>query len=507
MYRFIYYLVILFYPCLLFATTSHENSTKQNKELTAFPGAEGFGRLTTGGRGGEVYWVTTLEDGNHKGTLRHAVSQKGPRTILFNVAGTIFLEKDLRITEGDITIAGQSAPGKGICIAGYPVNLSADNIIIRYLRFRVGDLGEGEPDGFMGRDAKNIIIDHCSISWSVDETCSIYGNENSTVQWCMITESLRQSDHSKGKHGYGAIWGGTRASFHHNLLAHHESRVPRLGPSVSTQKNEHVDMRNNVFYNWAGGGCYGGEGMHVNIVNNYYKPGPATQNNKVKYRIVAIGIRTTEYVTGRNGRPNAWKPMEHVWGRFYIDGNVIEGNSEVTQDNWTKGVYEQIDKEGNDSTFTEQIKKEIRLTKPLESGIVTTHSAQEAYDLILVQAGCSRFRDTIDARIIEEVKTGTTTYFGSRSTDAATFPGLIDSQEDVKPHGAISAWPNLTSDKEGTAPVTDSDGDGIPDDWERKNNLNPFDKKDGNRTNLSREGYTNLEFYINSLVDGSFNKL
>ncbi|HQI43666.1 MAG TPA: pectate lyase, partial [Dysgonamonadaceae bacterium] len=260
--------------------------------VCAFPGAEGFGRYTTGGRGGEVYYVTTLEDDNDEGTLRYAIAQKGPRTIIFNVAGTIFLKSNLRITNGDITIAGQSAPGKGICIAGGPVTLNSNNIIIRYLRFRVGDKTEGQPDGLGGSQNKNVIIDHCSISWSVDECCSIYGGENLTVQWCMITESLRTAGHSKGKHGYGAIWGGSKASFHHNLLAHHESRVPRLGPHVSTQEREYVDMRNNVFYNWAGAGCYGGEGMKVNIVNNYYKPGPATPKNKISYRIAAIGVRT-----------------------------------------------------------------------------------------------------------------------------------------------------------------------------------------------------------------------
>ena len=472
--------------------------------VCAFPGAEGFGRYTTGGRGGEVYYVTTLEDDNDEGTLRYAIAQKGPRTIIFNVAGTIFLKSNLRITNGDITIAGQSAPGKGICIAGGPVTLNSNNIIIRYLRFRVGDKTEGQPDGLGGSQNKNVIIDHCSISWSVDECCSIYGGENLTVQWCMITESLRTAGHSKGKHGYGAIWGGSKASFHHNLLAHHESRVPRLGPHVSTQEREYVDMRNNVFYNWAGAGCYGGEGMKVNIVNNYYKPGPATPKNKISYRIAAIGVRTTEYCTSKDGKPNDWKPMEHIWGRFYVDGNVIEGNEEVTNDNWTKGIYEQIDSENNDNTFTEQAKKDIRLSVPLETDIVTTHSGQKAYELVLAYAGCSRFRDDIDTRIVEEVRNGTASYLGSRSLDAVNYPGLIDSQDDVKPYGAVSAWPELSDDNSKDYSIIDSDGDGMPDKWELMNNLNPFDQSDGNETNLSKEGYANLEIYLNSLVMENF---
>lgn len=356
--------------------------------LVAFPGAEGFGRYATGGRGGKVYHVTTLQDGLEKGTLRHAVMQKGARTIVFDIAGTIFLNNNLRIVSGDLTIAGQTAPGQGICIARYPVTIQADNIIVRYLRFRVGNEGGGEPDGLGSTDCKNVIIDHCSISWSVDECCSVYGGENLTVQWCLISESLRTAGHAKGRHGYGAIWGGDKASFHHNLLAHHESRVPRLGPRPSTQQREHVDMRNNVFYNWAGNGCYGGEGMKVNIVNNYYKPGPATPKNQpIRYRIASIGVRTTKYCHRADGSPNVWHPMEHVWGKFYVTGNVIEGHPEVSRDNWTKGIYEQIDKNACDNTFTDQVKQDMRLSEPLFADVITTHEAEEAYNLVLKKAG------------------------------------------------------------------------------------------------------------------------
>ncbi|WP_239063404.1 pectate lyase [Bacteroides sp. 51] len=463
----------------------------------AFPGAEGFGRYTTGGRGGKVYHVTTLKDGMEEGTLRHAIAQKGPRTIVFNVAGTIFLDKRLPISNGDLTIAGQTAPGQGICIARHPVTINASNVIIRYVRFRVGNEGGGEPDGLGGSDNKNIIVDHCSISWSVDEACSIYGNENTTVQWCLISESLRMAGHGKGSHGYGGIVGGHKASFHHNLMAHHESRTPRFGPRPRTQDRELVDMRNNVIYNWAGHGCYGGEGMHVNIVNNYYKPGPATPTDSpVGYRIAAINIRTKAYI----GNSQTWAKMLHVWGRFYVDGNVIEGNPEVTKDNWTKGMYEQIDNSKNDNTFTDQVKKEMRLSTPLETDVITTHTAQQAYELVLAHAGCSKERDIIDTRIIEETRNGTATYTGSVSKDANRLPGLIDLPSDVKPQGAASPWPELSNGNVKADDIKDSDGDGMPDVWEIAHKLNPNDASDGAATSLNKEGYTNLEVYLNSLV-------
>ncbi len=470
--------------------------------LPAFPNAEGFGRYTSGGRGGKVYHVNTLEDGMQEGTLRHALMQEGRRTVVFDVAGTIFLNRGLRIMNGDLTIAGQTAPGQGICIARYPVTINASNVIVRYIRFRVGNEGKGEPDGLCCMDSKNVIIDHCSISWSVDETCSVYGGENLTVQWCLISESLRTAGHSKGSHGYGAIWGGAKASFHHNLLAHHESRAPRLGPRPGTQDREYMDMRNNVIYNWAGHGCYGGEGMKVNIVNNYYKPGPATpRKGNISYRIAAVGIRTTQYCHKKDGTPNVWKPMEHVWGRFYVDGNIVEGHPDVTRDNWTKGIYGQIDNAACDNTFTEQVKKEIRLDAPLETGVITTHTAEEAYRLVLEDAGCSKWRDIIDERIVSETRNGTATYTGSITPNANYFPGLIDIPDDVKPEGAACAWPELTDGGVAACDLKDTDGDGIPDAWETSHGLNPKDSSDGTHTTLSKEGYTNLEVYLNSIVE------
>lgn len=475
-------------------------------QTPAFPGAEGFGRYTTGGRGGKVYHVTTLNDGDTKGTLRYAVSQKGPRTVVFDVAGIIRLKKELKIEGNDITIAGQTAPGQGVCIADYPVTINADNVILRYLRFRVGTASikdGGEPDGLGGTDHKDLMIDHCSISWSVDECCSVYGSDNLTVQWCMVTESLVNAGHSKGAHGYGGNWGGAQASYHHNLMAHHGSRVPRLGPRPYTQEREYMDLRNNVFYNWSGKGqgCYGGEGMKVNIVNNYFKPGPATGTGARSYRIAALGVRTYAYCHNADGTPNEWFPMMHVWGKYYVNGNVVKGNAanetwdNVTADNWTLGVYAQIDKTGNDGLFNDDVKDSIRLSQPLNTDVVTTHTAEMAFEKVLAYAGCSKVRDAIDERIVKETREGTATFQGSISGE----PGIIDKPEDVTLPGENSPWPTLSDGGVKAEDLVDTDGDGIPDTWERAHGLDPDNAGDGNVKD--EEGYTNLELYMNSLVE------
>ena len=256
---------------LMLGTSFSTDAMAESKEKQlAFPGAEGFGRYTTGGRGGTVYHVTTLEDTGEEGSFRWACNQKGPRTIIFDVSGTIYLTSPLRLSNGDVTIAGQTSPGGGICIADYPFSIGADNVIIRYMRFRCGNrhVDEHEGDGLGGMDLNDVIIDHCSVSWSVDECLSVYGSRNLTVQWCIAAQSMVNAGHSKGSHGYGGNWGGSGASYHHNLIIHHTSRTPRLGPRPSTQTDERMDMRNNVIYNWGGNRCYGGEGMNVNIVNN-----------------------------------------------------------------------------------------------------------------------------------------------------------------------------------------------------------------------------------------------
>lgn len=474
-------------------------------QTPAFPGAEGGGMYTTGGRGGVVYYVTTLEDdvniGNlmtKEGSLRWCLSRTGKRTIIFKVGGTIRLNSQLSIKSGNVTIAGQTAPGDGICIADYPVSVSADNIIIRYLRFRMGDdkLTADEADGadaLGGRSFKNVIIDHCSVSWSTDECASFYDCHHFTMQWTMITESLRMSKHSKGSHGYGAIWGGTNSTFHHNLLAHHDSRTPRFGPGKNTiPHTEVVDFRNNVNYNH--GNTYGGEGMSINLINNYYKPNSASNTGAARGRILCLDIDK-----------NVGSTRYMVWGQLYVDGNVIDdGKNEAncikaTNDNWTFGIFNQF--HSSNMPVSDEDKAKIKQENPLEiRGLlsngstaevsVTTHSARTAFDKVTEYAGASLKRDSYDARIINEARTGTTTYKGASTKKG----GIIDSHWDLKPVGAgddWTPWPVLASSD---API-DNDNDGIPDGWL---DANGYTGKSS--TDLNEDGYTYLEVYLNSLV-------
>lgn len=464
-------------------------------KIPAFPGAEGFGRYTVGGRGGSVYHVTTLEDGTQEGTLRYGCTKTGGNvTIVFDVSGTIHLTSALRLSVGNITIAGQTAPGDGICVADYPFTINSDNVIIRYMRFRLGNkyVAYHEGDGLGGMDNANVIVDHCSISWSIDECCSVYGSKNLTVQWCLIAQSLREAGHEKGAHGYGGNWGGSGASYHHNLLCDHESRTPRLGPRPFTQEDERMDMRNNIIYNWAGNGCYGGEGMNVNIVNNYYKPGPATKRKGgiVAYRIARIGIRTNEYCE----RNPSFAPMLHTWGKFYVNGNIMNGNSAVTNDNWTKGIYEQNSNTGLDGTYTQETKDTMKIDEPIDYPYTTTHSADQAYERVLDYAGASLSRDCFDSLMVSDTRKGVATYGNSNN-----LPGIVDSQNDNKPANASSdwsPWPTLKS----TLKQTDSDNDGMPDEWELDHDLNPENPADANKYN--DEGYTMLEVYLNGIVAG-----
>lgn len=423
-------------------------TAQAQEKILAFPGADGFGKYTTGGRGGSVYIVTNLND-DGPGSFRQAVKKKGPRTILFAVSGNIELKSPLSINNGDLTIAGQSAPGDGICIRNYPVMVQANNVIIRFLRFRLGDTAGIESDAFGGtKYGENIIIDHCSISWATDECASFYRNRNFTLQWCIISESLNQSVHAKGEHGYGGIWGGMGASFHHNLLAHHTSRLPRFSGSSTTPNppDELVDFRNNVIYNWAGNNTYGGERGRYNVVNNYYKPGPATKAKN-------------------NWMLNPWAP----YGKFFVQGNVFEGNAASSADNWKGGVKaDDLDSARAQTSF--------------EVEAITEHTAREAFDAVLKYAGASLERDLIDRRVVKEVCDGTATSGKNKN-------GIIDSQQDV------GGWPVLRS----LPPEKDTDSDGIPDMWEKKQKLDSNDPADGQRGSADSH-YTNLEVYLNDLV-------
>lgn len=481
----------LFFLLILMGLTT---TTFAQERIPAFPGAEGFGRYVTGGRGGKVYHVTNLNDSG-EGSLRWALNQNGAKTIVFDVSGTIHLNSSLDISKGNVTIAGQTAPGDGICVADYPVQIKTNNVIVRYMRFRLGNKnvtvnGADGWDGFGGFDQSDIIVDHCSVSWSIDECLSIYGNKNTTVQWCLVAQSLQDAGHSKGSHGYGGNWGGSGASFHHNLMAHHESRVPRLGPRYTTQLDERMDMRNNVFYNYCGNGCYGGEAMNVNIVNNYYKPGPGTAQigTTKQQRIAAPGIRTSSYITSY---PD-YAPTLHVWGKYFVEGNVNSKFDAVTNDNWRYGIYNQISADSNDGLYNDEVKDTIRLSAPIDYILTTTHTAGQAYEKVLAYAGASLHRDTFDDLMVSDTREGLATYTG-----AGNHKGIIDSQEDNRPADASddwSAWPTLSS----SPASADTDRDGMPDDWEIANGLNPNDASDGAVT--TSDGYTNLEHYLNSIV-------
>lgn len=444
----------------------------QDNKTLAFPTAEGYGKYTVGGRGGKVYEVTNLNDSG-EGSLRAAVEAEGPRTVVFRVSGTIDLKRALSIKNPYITIAGQTAPGDGICIKRYPLNIGADEVIIRYIRVRLGNETGNDTDAISCRYRKNIILDHVSASWSIDETMSVYHCENVTIQWCMITESLFNSNHVKGSHGFGGIWGSNNSSYHHNLIAHHSSRNVRWASGGGNN-----DYRNNVLYNWGYNSSYGGEKQQVgnpkfssfkiNFVSNYYKPGPATLAGEVSYRIVNPSYRG-----------------ENDYGMWYVANNVVEGNEKVSADNWNGGVQP---KGG------EKMLKKFRLDAPWNSMKINEQSPEEAYKAVLANAGCTLpKRDVIDNRIVDEVRNGYATYEGAsykklkKVKDASKKTGIIDSQEDV------GGWPLL---KSAPAPA-DSDHDGMPDEWEKKNGLNPNDPADGNTVN--EDGYTNLEKYLNSL--------
>ncbi len=440
--------------------------------VPAFPGAEGYGAMTRGGRGGKVIPVTNLNDSG-PGSLRDACEAEGPRIVVFTVSGTITLDSRLRLSNPYITIAGQTAPGDGICIKKYPLSINASEVIIRYIRVRLGDETGNDADAISGRYHKNIIIDHVSASWSVDETVSIYHCENVTIQWCLIAESMYNAGHVKGTHGFGGIWGSNRSTYHHNLLAHHSSRNPRFASGCG-----YNDFRNNVVYNWGYNSAYGGEKQQpgkenlnfavINMVANYYKPGPATRPGEVTSRIVNPYSRNSP----------------EGFGKWYVVDNVVHGNAAVTANNWNGGVQPQ----GGEAHIAR-----LKLDQPFAAVPINQQTAEEAYYSVLDSVGASLpQRDTADARIIDETRHGYATYEGVTYKKNKSVPdkskkcGIIDSQKDV------GGWPELKS----LPAMLDSDRDGMPDEWEKRYGFDLHDPSNASQDNDS-DGYTNIEEYLN----------
>ena len=438
----------------------------------AFPTAEGMGKNASGGRGGRVIRVTNLNDSG-PGSLRAAIDSSGARIVVFEVAGNIWLSEQLVIRNDDITIAGQTAPGEGICIAGATLMIKADNVIIRYLRVRPGDLIRKDVDAIHVSEGRDIIIDHCSASWSVDETLSVSSKpDRVTVQWCLISEGLHRSFHSSGDpHSKGSLVNGqhgARYSFHHNLYAHQSDRCPQFGNRLNVDQDPEgplFDFRNNVIYNWgspADGWEAAGQNRNknsvsrYNFVNNAYVPGPTT----------APAIKLFD--TAPRIRYEYWAFEELCpLSKAHFSGNTMNGK--LWEDDW-KHVSIEVD-----------VRSDYHQESPfsLQGFEVPTENAFDAYERVLESAGASYQRDAVDRRIVYDVRE----FSG----------GLIDSQYDV------GGWPELDG---GVLPV-DSDGDGMPDEWEIVRGLNPSDGRDATR-DRDGDGYTNIEEYIHGLVDDGF---
>jgi pectate lyase len=470
-------LTILFFGFLACSQNSGgDDPTPPGDKVLAFPGAEGGGKYAVGGRSSNIYVVESLEDDPNdpkRGTFRYAMQATGRRIVVFNVAGRIELTTELKIKSGNVTVLGQSAPGDGICISGNPVVVQADNVIIRFMRFRMGDQKGKEGDALtISKGHKNIIIDHCSCSWSTDECLSIYGVKDATVQYCIVSEALNNSVHAKGAHGYAGIWGGENTTFHHNLLAHHSSRMPRFDHDYVTEENVGpTDFINNVVYNWQDNSAYGGESRkssgnqrQYNFIANYYKPGKAT-NSDVKARLLNPTTKCSNCGSGVTP------------GKFYVVQNIMAGSETVTKDNWA-GVYP------DESSKKDQCRSDKRFT--LSTPMTSEQTAQEAYKTVLAKAGCSLVRDAIDTRIVSEVQNGSYTYTGSNGSTG----GLIDTPNDV------GGWPTYSGTKDYSL---DTDKDGIPNAWETEHGLDPEDPKDARATTLQAP-YLNLEVYLNDIV-------
>jgi pectate lyase len=434
--------------------------------VPAFPGAWGGGMFTTGGRGGRVIEVTTLADSG-PGSLREAVEADGPRLIVFRVAGIIELESDIDIANPDVTVAGQSAPGDGVCLAYASVNINTHNVVLRHLRVRRGKPEGGQgSDNIGGNPERNVIVDHCSTSWGMDENLSLYRfmdrgpsgdvkypTRNVTVQWCITSEALDAKNHA-----FGGTWGGEDSTFHHNLFACNTGRNPSIGMGGE------FDFRNNVIFNWRHRTMDGGdETSIINVINNYYKPGPAT-NDDMRDVMVRIEQRD-QYSPGNRMAAGGWYPRTPGRpGKWYVAGNYFAGNAEVTADNW-EGM---------------QGPEELsRVNTPFEGWPVAQDTALEAFEAVLARAGATLpRRDAVDARVIECVRTGETT----------TEDGV------VRDPAEVGGYPDYSFD-EADVPG-DDDHDGMPNEWESGHDLDPADDGDGPQ-DADDDGYTNVEEFLN----------
>lgn len=437
----------------------------------AFPYAEGFGRFAQGGRGGDVYHVTTLADYDPKtdkpieGSLRHGIiTQKNARTIVFDLSGTIRLKAPLLVEKSYLTIAGQTAPGDGITISDDTFQLKGGekeeewihDIIVRFIRFRHGDVSAKTGDGITSNYLRDYIFDHISAGWTIDGTQDLRGGGNFTLQWSIYAEALNRSTHYKN--APHAMLGSFRdikknISIHHTLMASSRNRHPTLGSGERADTLAISDFRNNVIYNWAGPTNLG-EVRH-NFVANYYKPGESSE----------YGYKETKPIQIKSSRAQCAKG--------YLQGNYFENApAEFNKDNYTAIEYT------NTGSYNSTTRAQFEYNKPFVSGddVPVTQDAKKAFDLVLKKAGASLVRDAVDTRVVKDVRNGT--------------GKLIDSQKEV------GGWPVL---KSGPAPK-DSDKDGMPDEWEKKNKLNSNDASDGNKYSLSKH-YTNLEVYLNGLVD------
>jgi pectate lyase len=448
--------------------------------IPAFPGAWGGGMFATGGRGGMVIAVTNLND-RGPGSFRSAIESEGPRIIIFRVAGIIYLESAIDINHPDITIAGQSAPGDGICLAHDSVNINTRNVILRHLRVR-----RGKPDGGQGSDnigghpEGQIVVDHCSASWGMDENLSLYRRmvrnsggggdiklpvRNLTIQYCISSEALNANNHA-----FGGTWGGEDATFHHNLFASNTGRNPSIGMGGE------FDYRNNVIFNWRHRTMDGGdETSMINVIGNYYKPGPATNENM--HGVIARIEERDQYSPGRRFETGGWfQKGPKRPGKWYVAGNFFEGHPEVTADNW-KGM--------KDSNRGEGLVL-ARVLTPFEGWPVNQQTAQQAYPEVLATAGATLpKRDAIDQRVIETVRTG----------KGITEDAIVSDPEQVGGYPEYSFLPD--------AVPKDGDGDGMPDAWETAHGLDPAKAGDA-AEDSDKDGYTNIEEFLNGTGPGEF---